>query len=151
MSAAPEQLSVTIRRAKLADAPRLAALAGQLSYPSTPEEVAARLRGILPDPEHAIFLAEGKNGEISGYVDVFLLRTAASNARAEIAGMVVDESSRSQGIGQLLMARAEEWAREAGCAEVGLRSNVIRERAHAFYENLGYRVNKTQKSFRKPL
>src|SRR5579859_1014219 len=107
MSAAPEQSRVTIRRATLADAPRLSPLAVQLSYSSTPEEVAARLREILPDPEHAIFVAEGKNGEISGYVDVFLLRTAASNARAEIAGMVVDESSRSQGVGRLLMARAE--------------------------------------------
>ena len=151
MSAAPERSNVTIRRAMLADAPLLASLAGQLSYPSAPEEVAARLREILPNPEHAIFVAEGKNGEIIGYVDVFLLRTAASNARAEIAGMVVDEASRSQGIGRLLMARAEEWARETGCAEAGLRSNVIRERAHAFYENLGYRLVKTQKSFRKPL
>jgi hypothetical protein len=34
---------------------------------------------------------------------------------------------------------------------MGLRSNVIREKAHAFYEKLGYRLIKTQKCFRKGL
>jgi GNAT superfamily N-acetyltransferase len=50
-----------------------------------------------------------------------------------------------------LLARAERWARERGCREIGLRSNVIRDRAHAFYEGHRYRHVKTQKSFRKDL
>jgi ribosomal protein S18 acetylase RimI-like enzyme len=79
------------------------------------------------------------------------LRTIASNPRVEIGGLVVDESCRSQGVGRLLMARVEEWARSNGFTEARLRSNVIRESAHLFYENLGYRVNKTQKSFLKTL
>ncbi|HVB07707.1 MAG TPA: GNAT family N-acetyltransferase [Candidatus Acidoferrales bacterium] len=140
-----------IRVARLSDAPQLAPLVGQLGYPSTPEQVASRLRGILADSEHIIFVAERQNGEIAGYLDAFVMRTAASEVRAEIAGLVVHEASRSQNIGRMLMARAEDWAREKGCSECGLRSNVTRERAHRFYENLGYRVNKTQTSFRKRL
>jgi GNAT superfamily N-acetyltransferase len=50
-----------------------------------------------------------------------------------------------------LLARAERWAREKGCRAIGLRSNVIRDRAHAFYERHGYKHVKTQKSFRKDL
>ena len=34
---------------------------------------------------------------------------------------------------------------------MSVRSNVIRERAHQFYERTGYEHYKTQKSFRKPL
>lgn len=151
MRAAAEPPLITIRVAQLSDAPRLAPLAGQLGYPSTPKQVATRLRRIFTDLEHIVFVAERTNGEIAGYVDVFLFRTAASDVRAEIAGLVVQEASRSQNIGRMLMARAEDWAREQGCSECGLRSNVIREGAHRFYENLGYRVNKTQKSFRKTL
>ena len=151
MPATAEPSLTTIRVAQLSDAQHLAPLAGQLGYPSTPEQVAARLRGISADSEHAVFVAERNNGEIAGYVDVFLFRTAASNVRAEIAGLVVHEASRSQNIGRMLMARAENWAHEKGCSECGLRSNVIREGAHRFYENLGYRVIKTQKSFRKKL
>ncbi|MHB8524667.1 MAG: GNAT family N-acetyltransferase [Candidatus Acidiferrales bacterium] len=151
MPSAAEPAPITIRVAQPSDAPQLAPLAGQLGYPSTPEQVAARLREIFADAEHIIFVAERQNGEIAGYLDAFLLRTAASDVRAEVAGLVVQEASRSQNIGRMLMARAEDWARERGCSECGLRSNVIRERAHRFYENLGYRVNKTQTSFRKRL
>ncbi|HEV2617354.1 MAG TPA: GNAT family N-acetyltransferase [Candidatus Acidoferrales bacterium] len=142
---------ITIRTARFSDAPRIAPLAGQLGYPSTAEQVMERLEGILGQAEHIVFVAEREGGEIAGYADVFLFRTAASDARAEIGGLVVDEGSRGQNIGRMLMARAEDWARENGCTECGLRSNVIREGAHRFYENLGYRVIKTQKSFRKTL
>ena len=146
-----ESSRITVREAQISDAPRLAPLAKELGYDSTPQEVAGRLPGIFADSEHIIFVAEQKSGELAGYVDVFLFRTAACNVRAEIAGLVVEEKSRSQRIGRILMARAEDWAREKGCSECGLRSNIIREGAHRFYENLGYRVNKTQKSFRKKL
>jgi GNAT superfamily N-acetyltransferase len=50
-----------------------------------------------------------------------------------------------------LLDRAEMWAREKGFSATSLRSNVIRERAHAFYERQGYEHTKTQKSFRKKL
>jgi GNAT superfamily N-acetyltransferase len=151
VSGEDESSRITIREARISDAPNLAPLATQLGYESTPEEVAERLPGIFADSEHIIFVAELKGGELAGYVDTFLFRTVASNVRAEIAGLVVEEKSRSHNIGRMLMARAEDWAREKGCSECGLRSNVIREGAHRFYENLGYRVNKTQKSFRKKL
>lgn len=151
MSGEDESSRIAIREARISDAPQLAPLAKQLGYDSTPEEVARRLPGIFADSEHIIFVAEKKDGELAGYVDAFLFRTAASDVRVEIAGLVVEEKSRSQNIGRMLMARAEDWARQKGCSECGLRSNVVREGAHRFYENLGYRVNKTQKSFRKKL
>ncbi len=143
--------SFTIRSATAADAPQLAPLAGQLGYPSTTEQVAERLRKILEDAAHAILVAENKERRIVGYIEIFPFRTIGSEPRFEIASLVIDESCRSQGVGRLLMNHAENWARARGFKEMGLRSNVIRERAHQFYENLGYRVNKTQKSFRKPL
>lgn len=141
----------TIRSAVLADAPQLALLAKQLGYPSTADQVAARLTENLQDPEHIIFVAEREGSELAGYIEAFPFRTIGSNPRIEIGSLVVHESCRSQGVGRLLMDRAEEWARSRSFKEAGLRSNVIRERAHTFYENLGYRVNKTQKSFRKTL
>ena len=71
--------------------------------------------------------------------------------RAEVGGLVVDEKYRDSGVGRLLMQQAEQWARKQGYSEVVLRSNVIRTRAHTFYESLGYTVTKTQKHFRKTL
>jgi len=64
---------------------------------------------------------------------------------------VVNSKFRSAGAGRLLVERGEEWARQRGLAVIGVRSNIIRERAHIFYERLGYTVTKTQKVFRKTL
>lgn len=49
------------------------------------------------------------------------------------------------------MERAERWAREQGCWAIYLRSNVVREGAHAFYERLGYERVKMQLALRKAL
>jgi len=140
-----------IRPATLADAQQLASLAGQLGYASTPEQVASRFREIAGEREHLLLVAEDSAGALAGYIEISPFRTIGADPRIEIVSLVVDESCRSQGVGRLLMEHAEEWGRANGFAEAGLRSNVIRERAHTFYEKLGYRVNKTQKSFRKKL
>jgi GNAT superfamily N-acetyltransferase len=151
MSAPSGAFAGKIRAPRQSDYARIADLAGQLTYPSTPEKIAQRLDGIKGSPDHAVFVAELETGEIAGWIAVFVYRTLEADARAEISGLVVDERYRSQRIGERLLNRSEEWARERGCATIGLRSNVIRERAHVFYERQGYKHVKTQKSFRKRL
>jgi GNAT superfamily N-acetyltransferase len=140
-----------IREALPQDYARIAELAGQLSYPSTPGEISKRLDGMRRSNEHAVFVAQLASGEIAGWLAVFVYRVVEADARAEISGFVVDERYRSQRVGMHLLARAERWAREKVCRVIGLRSNVIRDRAHAFYERRGYQHVKTQKSFRKDL
>lgn len=151
MSAPSGVFAGKIRAPRESDYARIADLAGQLSYPSTPEEIARRLDGTKGSPDHAVFVAELESGEIGGWIAVFVYRTVEAAARAEISGLVVDERYRSQRIGERLLTCSEEWARERGCGTIGLRSNVIRDRAHAFYERHGYLHVKTQKSFRKQL
>jgi GNAT superfamily N-acetyltransferase len=140
-----------IRRAKPADAPQLAALSGQLGYPATAQQVRQRLRGIRPESQNAIFVAEAKDAGVLGWLHVSKEPLLESDIRAEVNGLVVAEGHRSLGAGALLLATAEDWARKHGCRSMSVRSNVIRERAHKFYERNGYEHYKTQKSFRKPL
>jgi GNAT superfamily N-acetyltransferase len=71
--------------------------------------------------------------------------------RAEVNGLVVADDERSRGTGALLLSAAEQWARSRGCKNMSVRSNVIRGRAHQFYQRHGYEHYKTQKAFRKPL
>jgi GNAT superfamily N-acetyltransferase len=129
----------------------MAELSGQFGYPSTAGDIARRVAGMQNSTEHAVFVARLADAEIAGWIGVFVSRSVEADARAEISGLVVDERYRSQGIGLRLLERAEQWAREKGCRAIGLRSNVIRDRAHAFYERNGYQHAKTQKSFRKNL
>ena len=140
-----------IRHAKNSDAPRIAELAGQLGYPATAAQMRERLRGIGPASQHAVFVAEAGKDEVIGWLHVSRQPLLEVEIRAEVNGLVGDEGRRSAGAGARLLAAAEEWARKHGCKGMSVRSNVIRERAHKFYERNGYEHYKTQKSFRKPL
>ncbi|MGB8653191.1 MAG: GNAT family N-acetyltransferase [Candidatus Acidiferrales bacterium] len=140
-----------IRTPRAQDFARIAELAGELGYASSAADIAARLAGMNESEDHAVFVAETASGEIAGWVGVFVSRAVETDARVEISGLVVGAEVRSQGMGALLLERAEEWALERGCRSIGLRSNVLRERAHAFYLRNGYEHVKTQKSLRKKL
>jgi len=140
-----------IRAAEARDAARLAELATQLGYAATAKEIARRIEETQHSSESAVFVAQLASGEIAGWIGVFVFRSIAGEPCVEISGLVVDEYSRSQGIGGKLLECAEQWAHEKGCSAISLRCNVVRERAHAFYERHGYQHAKTQKSFRKLL
>ncbi len=140
-----------IRRAKNSDAPQIAVLTGQLGYPATTAQARERLRGIKPASLHAVFVADSAKDGVIGWLHVSKQPLVEVAIRAEVNGLVVAEGQRGLGAGARLLAAAEDWARKHGCKSMSVRSNVIRERAHKFYERSGYEHYKTQKSFRKPL
>jgi len=151
MNAPQKQTGCLIREAREADFARMAELAQQLGYASTAGDIAIRIAPMQGSAEHGVFVAELASGQIGGWIGVFVYRSVEADARAEVSGLVVDADERSHGIGQRLLERAEQWAREKGCRSIGLRTNVVRERAHAFYERRGYAHTKTQRSYRKSL
>jgi PhnO protein len=54
-----------------------------------------------------------------------------------IMEFVVQEESRSQGIGSELFEYAVSYAKEHGCVRIELETSMWREKAHAFYERHG--------------
>jgi GNAT superfamily N-acetyltransferase len=137
---------MTIRPARISDAATIAGLATQLGYPSRPEEAEARLRDVMSRPENAILVADWE-GTVAGWIHVAGSHHVETAPFAEILALVVDEARRSGGIGAALVEAAAEWAGQQGFATVRVRSNVIRERAHAFYERLGFARLKSQVVF----
>jgi GNAT superfamily N-acetyltransferase len=57
---------------------------------------------------------------------------------AIVEDVVVDPLFQSRGVGRQMMQFAVDLAREKGCYKLVLSSNAKRERAHAFYESLGF-------------
>jgi GNAT superfamily N-acetyltransferase len=147
----PLKNNAGVRRARSTDAARIAELSGQLGYPTSAKEMRARLRDVLKDKEGACFLAESREGGLVGWIHVSTTPLLEVERRAEVNGLVVDETARSQGAGALLLAAGEKWARGKRCKSMSVRSNVLRERAHGFYLRNGYEHYKTQKAFRKEL
>jgi GNAT superfamily N-acetyltransferase len=148
---APPQNNADVRRVRSTDATRIAELSGQLGYPTSAKEMKARLRNVLKDKDGACFVAESREGGLVGWIHVSTTPLLEVERRAEVNGLVVDETERSQGAGAVLLATAERWARGRRCRSMSVRSNVLRERAHGFYLRNGYEHCKTQKAFRKSL
>jgi GNAT superfamily N-acetyltransferase len=142
---------IIVRRARTNDAPQLAELSGQLGYPTTAKEITKRMRKLKPASQNALFVAEAHNADVVGWTHVSVTHLVEVGTRAELNGLIVAEGQRSLGAGARLLEAAEEWARKHGCPSMSVRSNVIRERAHKFYERQGYEHYKTQKAFRKSL
>ena len=136
-----------IRPVTIGDAAALAPLLEQLGYPATVDEIRARLEGL---DATATVLVASKTALI-GFVAVAITNDFIAGRRATIRGLVVAECSRGTGFGAALLAAAERWAFERGAGSIGVRSNVIRGRAHAFYERNGYRRIKSQHIFDKSL
>jgi GNAT superfamily N-acetyltransferase len=142
---------VKIRRARAGDASQLAQLSGQLGYPTTAAEIKKRLRRLKPASQNALFVAESPDSGVVGWAHVSVTHLVEVGTRAELNGLIVAEGQRSLGAGARLLQAAEDWAHKRGCPSMSVRSNVIRERAHKFYERQGYEHYKTQKAFRKEL
>jgi len=128
----------------------MTALTAQLGYPSPLDQITQRFRLISANGDCALYVAE-LDYAVAGWVYVRGVLLLEDEPRAEVWGLVVDERHRRQGIGEVLMRRAEAWAREAGYREVSLRSNVVRAGAHTFYHRIGYRIAKTSHIFWKAL
>jgi GNAT superfamily N-acetyltransferase len=151
MTKKTEKQGVNVRRARTSDAPQLAELSGQLGYPTTPREIIKRMRRLKPVAQNALFVADSRGAGVVGWAHVSVTHLMEVGTRAELNGLIVSEGQRSLGAGARLLEAAEDWARRHGCPSMSVRSNVIRERAHKFYERQGYEHYKTQKAFRKAL
>ena len=149
MTNTASKLSIHIRSAEERDIADLARLAGELGYPSTPEQITERFARVRAESHHATFVAVDKGDAVIGWMHLSEARSIETEPRAEITGLVVDANFRGGGAGRLLVQRGEDWALRRGLTVIGVRSNIIRERTHVFYKRLGYAMTKTQKVFRK--
>jgi GNAT superfamily N-acetyltransferase len=146
--------SVRVRPMTRGDLPAVTALCAQLGYPETEEAITHRFELLLASPHDTLLVAEDAHDveeRVVGWIHLAGRVLLEAEPFAQVAGIVVDEQARGKGVGRALMAVAESWAAERGYDEVRLWSNIVRERAHRFYEGLGYEHVKTSKVFRKTL
>ncbi len=139
---------VDVRPARGSDAQILADLMAQLGYEVPAAEIASRVERL--DERRSVLVATVQR-VVAGWIAVSVDEPFVTGREALVEGLVVDERLRSQGVGERLLHEAEAWARAHACTAVRVQSNVIRERAHTFYERNGYARVKTQHQFRKRL
>lgn len=84
-----------------------------------------------------LFLARADDGVIVGALSLTVYRVP-TGIRSIIEDVIVDESARGQGIGEALIRRALETAKEADATHVTLTSNPKREAANRLYQKMGF-------------
>ena len=138
--------NVTIRNAGLADAATIAELSGQLGYPVSERSVEDRLAAVLRQKGDAVFVAE-VGGRVVGWAHVVGVQCLESPPFAELTGLIVDSDTRGRGVGRHLVEACTQWAQGQGFQQIRVRSNVVREDAHRFYQKVGFAKIKSQVVF----
>ncbi len=130
--------NISIRPYAQGDLTAAAGLVSELGYPTTPDEMRARMDRIAAHPDHATFVAV-TDGRVIGMVGAYLTPSYEHNEpTGRLTAMVVSAEAQGQGVGARLVAAAEDWVRGRGARVMMLSSHLRRAGAHAFYLRLGY-------------
>ena len=126
------------------DAEAVARLSDQLGYDVSTGAVHG---WVATADDRRTALVAVADGRVVGWIQAHDRELLQSPRVVEIGGLVVDEERRGSGVGKRLVDAITEWGRERGHSGLYVRSNVIRDGAHAFYEGLGFRHVKTSHTF----
>lgn len=121
------------------------ALSDQLGYPVEMSDLKARFEKISTLPNHALIVCEGSS--VTGWIHLEAVNDLIKSQKIEIKALVVDENQRGKGDGSLLVNAAVQWAKTFGSNTIYLSCNIMRDRAHAFYEREGFVKVKTSHFF----
>jgi N-acetylglutamate synthase-like GNAT family acetyltransferase len=141
-------MEITVRPAQKKDCSEITNLTNQLGYPSSLEKIGEIMDLVLVHNDHQVYIAE-KDDTIVGYIHLIQSMRIGSNPFVEIAAFIIDESARSMGVGSSLINETERWATGLGFKDIRIRSNIIRQEAHHFFQNRGFQNIKTQEVFSK--
>jgi GNAT superfamily N-acetyltransferase len=140
----PESLPITLRPARKADLPTILELYAQPDFddgtvlPLT--EAESIFHTMHEYPDYTLHVAES-DGQVIGSFALLVMHNLGhmGACSAIVEEVVVHPALQGKGVGRAMMQRAMDLARDKGCYKLVLSSNVKRERAHRFYERLGFR------------
>ena len=90
-------------------------------------------------PEYKIFVAIYENKTIGTFSLLIMDNLVHEGTPSGIVEAVaVDPKYQGVGIGKKMMQFAMQRCREFGCYKLALSANMMRDKAHRFYESLGF-------------
>ena len=139
-------MSLLIREATDGDLPAVLALYAQPGMDDGQVLTLAEARALLARfrqyPSYRLWVAcdPAQGDEVVGTYALLIMDNLAHRGTpsAIVEDVVVSATRQGQGIGQQMMQHAQDQARQGACYKLVLSSNQKRERAHAFYESLGF-------------
>ncbi|MBI1855269.1 MAG: GNAT family N-acetyltransferase [Chloroflexi bacterium] len=100
------------------------------------------LAALVKSESSTLIIARADDGSIIGAASLTVYRVP-TGIRAIIEDVIVDESVRGRGIGEALVRRCLDIAREKGASGVSLTSNPKRKAANKLYQKMGFTKRET--------
>jgi len=136
-------MTIAIREAGEADLPAVLALYAQPELDDgsvlSVDEAEQIFRRFAAYPDYRLFVAVDAERVVGSYSLLIMENLGHLGARSAIVEcVVVDPAVQGTGVGRAMMRQALADARAKGCYKAALSANAKRDRAHAFYESLGF-------------
>jgi len=136
-------MTLTIRRASPSDLPRVLELYGQPALDDGAgldlETATHQLQIMQTYPNYALYVALMDERIVGTFTLLIMNNVIHNGAPSGIAEAVaVDPDHQGQGIGRAMMQWAIAQCQAAGCYKLVISAHLNRDRAHAFYESLGF-------------
>ena len=100
------------------------------------------LTALVQEASSTLLAARNESGQIIGALNLTIYRVP-TGIRSIIEDVIVDLSARGQGVGEALMQKAIEIAKEKGAANITLTSNPMRMAANSLYLKMGFKKRDT--------
>jgi len=100
------------------------------------------LADLVRSASSTLMVARDASGKIVGALTLSVYRVP-TGIRSIIEDVIVDNAARGQGIGEALMFRAIEIAKENGAQNIALTSNPLRQAANRLYLRVGFKKRET--------
>lgn len=136
-------MNLEIRAATEADLPSILALYVEVEDDDRvlsiekARSIYARMRSY---PDYKVYVAILGGSIVGTFALLIMDNLAHMGAPSGVAeDVVVHRDWQRKGVGKQMMQFAMDRCRERGCYKLALSSNLKREAAHRFYDNLGFR------------
>ena len=105
----------------------------------------------LNDSYYIAVYEDDHDRQVLGFIQAERYNLLYAGNGWNIIALAVDPEAQRQGVGKKLLKALEEKASDDQYTFIRLNCNIVRKEAHAFYQNMGYICDKTQKRFIKQI
>ena len=139
-------MGLTLSRATRHDYLAIQTLLAELGYHPPAGKLQQTIDEIGEDSDCLILVARLADKPV-GVIMVYLAKSLVLGHVAVIGNLVVKQAHQGKGIGRQLVLASAAWAKEHGSPTLRVGSQIRRQQAHRFYQNLNFKHYKTQHWF----